>query len=556
MSAQHCPVYVSDLTRCTPSAALSDGPRKGHWQAVPYEAEGVSGTMLLAGVECNAPTLRLPLALPGWHAVHLGIWTHWVKSIIKVKLTRDPCFTPVVTSVPEWGVLDCFASIKEVFWTFADLTDQELLISQMSTGLSHCGGIAYVKLEQLGCGEVAAIQRDRSRTDTKRLIAYNDGWSFVHSRAPTTREEILKEVEPFRYTDFQRLLWGIGGGSEALYLSEIGELAECGDIDDFQRVGDRHAAESFRAFRRKGIDPLETVINHAHDLGLELHGAYRVGGWVTPAPEYPADEFYRERPEWRCVDRDGVPITRMSYAFPGVQNFVISLLREVAERGADGVNLTYVRGLPCVLYEQPLVDAFQRQYGRDPRELAEDDPRWLEHKAQWMTGFMRALRREMDQLGQQQGRRVQVSAYVLNDVPYCLSFGLDVATWAREGLVDFIIPNPSRGSIDLDLAAFVKLTRGTTCQVYAEMLPRGMSPAQYRQKAIATYDTGVDGLAFWDTDTENRLGFKSGWSMLRRLGHEEELAGWVPDEWPSCKLVPLHSLGGHTMDRYSPYWSA
>ena len=556
MPAQGRPIYLSDLTRCEPGAAISDGPRKGHWQAVSYEAEGVSGHMLVAGVECDAPTLTLPLGVQGWHAIYLGAWTHWVDSAVKLKLTRDPCFTPIATSRPDWETSNYFASIGEVLWTVADLTDQELSIGQMSAGLSRRAGIAYVKLEPLSPSEVAAMQRDRARTDTRRLIAYNDAWSFVYSRGPTTREEILEEVEPFRGTDFHKLLWGIGGGSAALFLSEIGELSECGAVDDFQRIGDRHAAESFRALKRQGIDPLGTVIDHAHSLGLELHGSYRVGGWVTPPPEYPGDAFYRQHSEWRCVDRDGRAVSRMSYAFGAVRDLVISLFREVAERGADGVNLAYVRGLPCVLYEQPLVEGFQERYGEDPRELPEDDSRWLAYRATWMTEFMRALRGEMDEVGSRQGRRVQVSAYVLNDVALCLSYGLDVATWVGEGLVDFIIPYPWHGNMQVDLAAFAGLTRATGCRTYAEVLPRQMSPAEYRERALACYRAGVDGLAFWDTDTENRLSYKEQWRTLRRLGHEDELAGGAEDELPACRWVPLHSLGGHLMDKYSPYWSA
>ncbi|MCY4412750.1 MAG: hypothetical protein OXC27_20005, partial [Caldilineaceae bacterium] len=60
--------------------------------------------------------------------------------------------------------------------------------------------------------------------------------------------------------------------------------------------------------------------------------------------------------------------------------------------------------------------------------------------------------------------------------------------------------------------------------------------------------------AFWDTNS--RYPFLDEWSMIRRLGHEEALGGWAPDEWPAYRLIPLHSLGGHLMDKYSPYWSA
>ncbi len=46
--------YISDLRVCAPAAALSTGHLKYHWQTVPYEAEGVSGTLLIADSETEA----------------------------------------------------------------------------------------------------------------------------------------------------------------------------------------------------------------------------------------------------------------------------------------------------------------------------------------------------------------------------------------------------------------------------------------------------------------------------------------------------------------------
>ena len=80
-------------------------------------------------------------------------------------------------------------------------------------------------------------------------------------------------------------------------------------------------------------------------------------------------------------------------------------------------------------------------------------------------------------------------------------------------------------------------------------------PAQaYRERALDCYATGVDGLAFWDTNS--RYPYLDEWSMIRRLGHEEALGEWAPDQWPAYRQIPLHSLGGHHIDSYSPYWSA
>ncbi len=162
MNAERPAIYVSDLNRSRPSAALSPTPRQNHWQTIPYEAEGVSGTMLVADSECTAPTLELPMGVEGWHAIHLGVWTDWEDSALRVKLSGAPCFTPVFTSRPEptgdkWH--SGFATIREGFWIHADLTGRNLYVSQIG---GRRAGLAYVKLEPLSEAEVAAIKQDQA----------------------------------------------------------------------------------------------------------------------------------------------------------------------------------------------------------------------------------------------------------------------------------------------------------------------------------------------------------------------------------------------------------
>ena len=62
---------------------------------------------------------------------------------------------------------------------------------------------------------------------------------------------------------------------------------------------------------------------------------------------------------------DGSPVEKLSFAFTEVQNFHLSIMREAAERfDIDGVNMAFVR-LNQALgeTEQPLLDAYQAQYG-------------------------------------------------------------------------------------------------------------------------------------------------------------------------------------------------
>ena len=118
-----------------------------------------------------------------------------------------------------------------------------------------------------------------------------------------------------------------------------------------------------------------------------------------------------------------------------------------------------------------------------------------------------------------------------------------MATWVRDGLVDNIISYPWQ-NLDTDVPYFVGLTRGTGVTYYNEVMPRRMSPEEYRQRAIEDYAAGVDGLCFWDTNFRDR--FKREYSMIRRLGHRDELAGWDDGEGEFFKTRRLLSCSAST----------
>ena len=73
----------------------------------------------------------------------------------------------------------------------------------------------------------------------------------------------------------------------------------------------------------------------------------------------------------------------------------------------------------------------------------------------------------------------------------------------------------------LEYSYFRKITEGTACVFYEDILPRHTSGSEYVRRAQKAYDGGVAGVAFWDSD--RRIITKSQWNTLRRLGHREDL---------------------------------
>ena len=558
-------VFLSDMGQCTPAAALSSGHRKYHWQTVPYEAEGVCGTLLFAGPETEAPQVTLPVEAAGWHAIYVGLWSNWTDSILKAKLTDDSAYVMMrreeetetsedpVHSGPSAGRVNNYA-VDERFWKFADLTGQDIQFAQHNGGMSEPAYVAYVKLVPLAEAEAEQVQADRANAENKRLLFMHDGFGVLQYRL-TSREEIWEHLEAMRDTDFGTLLWCVGAGGDVLnYPSKYGKMIGDG-VTDFPRTGDRDIHEALQIMSGKGIDTLQEVVEYCHGMGVKVHASNRMEAFQCNAPfeHYFTGDLYEDHPEWRCIDIDGREIARMSYAYQGVRDLVTNIFKEVASNyDIDGINLIFNRGAPFLLYEEPLIEGFRTETGLDARELSERDERYLEYRAGVMTRFMQDLRQEMDAIGRSRGRQVEVSAHVLNDEETNIYYALDVPTWVDEGLVDMLIAYPWRDA-EIDVAYFGRLTAGTPVSFCPEVMPRRMSPEEYRRRAISNYADGADGLCFWDT--YNRNAYRKEYSMVRRLGHKDELAGWddgAGDYYLSRKLL---SVGGYVLDKYPPHWA-
>jgi len=411
---------------------------------------------------------------------------------------------------------------------FTRQLDPENLLSVAN--LSDAVWVAYVKLVPLSDDELQALKSECEDGPHRRLFAHNYAWSYTCIYRPNTEAEIRRELEPLRDTDFSRIYWETASGDRTRYPSKIGRMSTNEWVEDPYRVCDRLADESWREFARKGIDPLRVAVDYAHKIGLEFHASYRTAGFHFPVleEEWTTGGLYDQHPEWRGRDRQGRPTPRLSYAYPEVRRFVISLLKESAEYPIDGVCILYNRRPPLLDYEPPLVEVFRQKFGKDPRRLEERDPRWLAYRASYLTQFMREVRAAMDDVARKQGRKKhpEVSAIVMSSEAENLYFAMDVETWVREGLIDTLIPYTSVKRLDpADAKFFLKITQGTQCKMELNLMPRQLSPEEYRARDHRLYNAGVENLFL--RDTNGRSNFSRSWTVLRRLGHRDAIDAWV-----------------------------
>jgi hypothetical protein len=297
--------------------------------------------------------------------------------------------------------------------------------------------------------------------------------------------------------------------------------------------------DSLNELASKGISVENTLSEHAHSMRLKFDIMFRLG-MGGHLPPYRSDKTYVQlHPELRQVTKDGTPVEKASYAFPEVRKFMLSLIREAADRfDVDGINLCFTRGPHFVSCEKPVLDAFKAKHNEDARRVDPSDPRLSEVKAAFMTDFVKQARNVLDEVGKKKGKRLDMSVWVwpsaksvwLGKTP--TEEGLDVKAWIRDDLLDSVI---CQQGFDED---YMKLGKDHHCQFIYHSGWTGteaMSPAN----AAAGYKAGVDGFAYWDIDSVQDT--PSYWQWLSRIGHREEMENWKD---PGRTLMQLKTVGG------------
>ena len=575
-----------------PREHLSPYALMDKWRVVPVGTAEYSSNML-ASLAGHPEDITLSPELEGWYKIYLHTPG---QSVLHLKLSSDPCFGAATASLRD------FYTMEEFLWRCADMTGESLTLTRRLDANNRHSMLAAVRFVPMTEEDVAEYQAEDARTDTKHLYATDDMHAHLYFEHPRTLNDWRSVALNYAHSDVEWLSIEQIRNFVCKRLPTNNTKQFC-----FPREGDRNVQEQYSLFDYDEV--LKTVIEQGHSQGLKMSVSLRMGAWglTYPYNQYYFDcDFMQENPQWRTYDRNGDEIAAMSYAYPEVRKFMVDELLHMARSGCDAVTLIWHRGIPYVLYEKPVADRFFELYGEYPYELPLDDPRLNALHCEIMTGLMREIRTALDaEFGKGKiGLHVR-TLYSPYDTKYV---GLDVEQWAKEGLIDAIISYPVRfhemlpdevwkneAHTHIDLAKYTKFvrtkagatihpgdcellppiqnSRGELCgpngqaehvaewmalekqygvKVYFEIMPRHLSNAEFKRRALDLYASGAERIALWDT--YGREPMKAMWSTAGRLGHKKELTDMDVGEGMYYRRFRIYRIAGADISRYEPFW--
>ncbi len=168
--------------------------------------------------------------------------------------------------------------------------------------------------------------------------------------------------------------------------------------------------------REKGLSPwLSMRMNDVHDVG-DLKNFMHSTFWVEH-PEY-----------WRVPGGAGWIERALDYANPAVREHNLTFIRELLERyDPDGLELDWMRF------------GYHFAPGREAEGCA------------ILTQFMREVRALTREWAEKRGHPIQLGARVPAHPDAASGLGMDGVAWAKEGLIDLLVPTPFWTSSDFDI---------------------------------------------------------------------------------------------------------
>lgn len=202
--------------------------------------------------------------------------------------------------------------------------------------------------------------------------------------------------------------------------------------------------------RFKGRDPLQELIEEAHQKNIKVHAWFEFG--FSSSYKDKGGPILKKKPQWAAIDNKGKLVEKNSFEWmnafdPNVQDFVMSLITEVVQKyDVDGIQGDdRLPASPSTAgYDPYTVALYKKSHnGRKPPSNYKDTA-WVTWRANLLNQFMKRIHDEVKQLDANTIISMAPSIYPWSKEEYLQ----DWPTWVNNGWVDYIFPQIYRYKIE------------------------------------------------------------------------------------------------------------
>jgi hypothetical protein len=382
----------------------------------------------------------------------------------------------------------------------------------------------------------------------RRLIYNYDAWGvFLWVREVA---DIQKNVDLFAGSQVTTIMLCPNMGQSTVYPSKVSELCHWRAQAPAERAKFHHELGTLFAqaseriaglWREQGIDAFGLLVRAVVASGREAFATIRMNDVHCLTAEdrrgpY-TDAFYRDHPEYRLQSNGG-----LNYAVPEVRAHRLACFEELLRNYPfTGLELDFCRGAQ---FFPPDLPPDHPREGQHPLIFPRD---FAEGSAPIMTEFVGEVRRMVDRVSRELGRKIELCVRVTSSLSGCRRVGLDPEEWHRRGYLDFLtvgrflklhyalpIVEYKQALPGLPVCSTLEYILGGSGAHGVYIYPRDGTAEAYRGAAAAHYAQGSDGIYLFNLYVTRGNGLDpSGkdWShtepveVLREIGDPAKLEG-------------------------------
>ncbi|MCY6371008.1 hypothetical protein [Clostridium ganghwense] len=489
-----------------------------NWKASVYTLNKFNSNKIYIESTKNAEELHLQTKLNGWFGVYIGYVTGTEE--IKVKGAGKEENIKVFDDKNGIEYVKGVEYLNEAFAFAADFKDETISIEGVE---GKKGRIAYIRLVGLTDDQIKLYNSYNEYRRYSRVVYDNDGFSdFFWGKCPSVDELKNVAVDSLKGARTGEVNYEIGTTGFLNYNSAYAGKAFEGShkYDSYTRDGDKLARKQILNILDTGKSPLEIVAERGKEKGIRVSASMRMNSFYSDiATKFLNGKMYDQYKN--CTQEDSYVL---SYFYPRYRNYIMNVLKEVSRvDNVEAITLDFCR-YPTVMGKE----ASQQQ------------------KIRIMNEFLRRVRKEIP------NKKISVRVPWLNT----LSYGLDVETWAKEGLIDRLIPSSIGYEDFYDIDKFADMVKGTKVELYIgvsanlkgkdltpeteELIKQGiyvpkneyLTAEDYLARAYEAYEAGADGIFLFNTLTD--IDFTKEYSpKFKLLGDKAKVKKWYEFEYPS-----------------------